>query len=359
MKRNIFYQVAWLLQLAFSLSLSLTAQADQLYFPPAQGEWETVEAADVGWDSASIQKALDLAGAQQSTGVVILHRGKIMAEQYWELTGAKSAKFNQRLIGKSKSGHGIEDVASAQKSVASFLVGIAQQKGLLKIDDPVSEYLHAGWSRATPEQEGAITVRHLITMTSGLGVRGRYSSRPGTKWLYNTAAYSKTMDLVASAAGMDRHELTRQWLTKPIGMSDSKWASRGVLGERAGNAFGFATTARDLARFGLLALAGGQWGDQVILSDQEYLKASTTSSQNMNPYYGYLWWVSRNAYAPERPPRPASAPADMFSAKGALNRRCFVVPSLDLVVTRLGDQPLAGRRFDEQFWKLLMEAAPR
>lgn len=336
----------------------LPAQADELYFPPTGGEWETVAPVDVGWDPAGIQRALDHAGAQQSTGVVILHRGRILAEQYWELTGPGSARFNERIIGRDATGHGIEDVASVQKSITSFLVGIAQQKGLLKIDDPVSRYLGEGWSRAMPAQEGEITIRHLITMTSGLDLRGRYEAEPGAKWLYNTAVYAKTMDVLTAAAGMDRHELTAAWLTRPVGMADSRWASRDAAGQRAVNAFGFATTARDLARFGLLMLADGHWGDQVILPDQQYLTASVTTSQELNPYYGYLWWVSRNAHAPNRPPRPATAPADMYAAKGALNRRCFVVPSLDLVVTRLGDQPDAGRSFDDQFWRLLMQAAP-
>lgn len=341
-----------------AVAFTLSAKADDLYFPPARGEWETVEPAEVGWDEAGVQEALDFAGARQSTGVVILHRGRILAEQYWELTGPGSPKFNERLIGRDEAGNGIEDVASVQKSVTSFLVGIAQQQGLLNIEDPVNQYLEEGWSRATPEQESAITIRHLITMTSGLGLRGRYDAEPGTKWLYNTAVYARAVDVLAAAAGMDRHELTEIWLTQPVGMADSSWASRGAVAERAGNAFGFATSARDLARFGLLVSAGGQWGDRVILSDRQYLEASTRTSQELNPWYGYLWWVSRNAHAPDRTPRPATAPADMFAAKGALNRRCFVVPSLDLVVTRLGDQPDAGRDFDSQFWRLLMEAAP-
>ena len=133
MKTIISYRVICLVLPAFTFTLS--AQANELYFPPAQDEWETVEPTDVGWDPAGIQEALDFAGAQQSTGVVILHQGRILAEQYWELTGPTSAKFNERLIGRDEAGHGIEDVASVQKSVASFLVGIAQQQGLLKIDD--------------------------------------------------------------------------------------------------------------------------------------------------------------------------------------------------------------------------------
>jgi CubicO group peptidase (beta-lactamase class C family) len=355
MKTIITHLIVCLLLAAYTGTS--TARADDLYFPPAEGEWETVAPADVGWDQAAIQNALDFAGAQNSTGVVILHRGRIMAEQFWELTGPGSEKFNQRLVGRDAAGHGIEDVASAQKSITSFLVGVAREKGLLKIDDPVSKYLGEGWSRATPEQERAITIRHLITMTSGLTERGGYEAEPGTKWLYNTAVYSRTMKVLTAASGMDLQELTAAWLTRRIGMTDSRWAERGGAA-RAVNAYGFATTARDLARFGLLMLARGKWGDQVILGDGEYLKASTTTSQDMNPYYGYLWWVSRNAHAPDRAPQPAAAPADMYAAKGALTRRCYVVPSLELVVTRLGDQPLAGRMFDRRFWGLLMEGAP-
>jgi CubicO group peptidase (beta-lactamase class C family) len=329
-----------------------------LYFPPAQGDWETVEPGEVGWDGAKLQETLDYAGKNQSSGVVILYKGRILAEKYFEVAGAKSAKYRVRVLGTDEAGHTIEDVASAQKSVASILVGIAQQKGLLKIDDPVNQHLGAGWSRATPDQEKAITIRHLITMTSGLTDRGTFEAKPGTKWRYNTMAYAKSMDIVAAVAKIDRHELTKQWLTRPLGMSDSKWVKRRSPKIQLINGFGFATTARDLARFGLMTLAGGQWGDKAILTDQKYLKEATTSSQTMNPYYGYLWWVNRNANAPNRASRLQTAPKDMFSANGALNRRCFVVPSLQLVVTRLGDRPDAGRAFDRQFWKLLTEASP-
>ena len=62
-----------------------------------------------------------------------------------------------------------------------------------------------------------------------------------------------------------------------------------------------------------------------------------TSSQKLNPFYGYLWWLNCNANATKGARRLETAPSDMFSANGALNRRCFVVPSLQLVVTRLGD----------------------
>ena len=331
------------------------AKEPELYFPPVQGKWEPVKSKDAGWDQSQLQKALDYAGKNRSSGVVILYRGRILAEQYWPVKGARSAKYRLRVVGKDKSGRNIEDVASVQKSVASILVGIAQQKGLLKIDDPAVKYLDTGWSKATVDQEKAITIRHLITMSSGLTDSGTFEAKPGTKWRYNTWAYAKSMDIVAKASGLDRNKLTRKWLTEPLGMSDSKWVQRGSPKLQTVNAYGFATSARDLARFGLMMLARGKWEKTTVLADQEYLKAATSSSQKMNPFYGYLWWVNRNALMPKARRLP-TAPIDTYSANGALNRRCFVVPSLQLVVTRLGDQPGVGRKFDRQFWKLLMDA---
>lgn len=341
-----------------ALNAGLEAHGEGLYFPPDQGTWKTVKPVDVEWDKARLQEALDYAGQHRSSGVVILHRGRILAEQYWDVA-AKGGKYSLRVRPKNATGHVIEDVASAQKSVASILVGIAQEKGLLKIDESVSLYLGAGWSHAKPAREEEITIRHLITMTSGLSDRGSFEHEPGTRWRYNTPVYAKTVDVVAAAAKMDRHELTREWLTEPMGMSESNWVSRGAIGVKAGNAFGFATTARDLARFGLMVLAGGKWGEKTILGDQQYLKEATTTSQRLNPYYGYLWWVNSNSNAPGQGPRIATAPRDMFSANGALGRRCFVVPSLQLVVTRLGDQPdVRNNGFDRELWKLIMQASP-
>lgn len=335
------------------------AAKGKLYFPPAEGKWETVEPAEAGWDVDKLQAALDFAGHNNSTGVVILYRGKILAETHFETGSARGAKLKERTLGTTGAGHSIEDVASAQKSVASILVGIAQEKGLIAISDPVSRHLGEGWSRATPEQEKAITIRHLLTMTSGLSERGTFIAPPGTRWMYNSTVYAKSMDVVSAAAGMDRNELTARWLTGPLGMSDSKWVPRRAPGLDSVIGWGFGTSARDLARFGLMVLNEGEWNGKTILGDRDYLRSSTRTSQNLNPFYGYLWWVNHNANAPLEAARNRHAPKDMFQASGALNRRCHVVPSLQLVVTRLGDQPKTGRDYDSQFWKLLSDAMPK
>ena len=168
---------------------------------------------------------------------------------------------------------------------------------------------------------------------------------------------------------MKRNDLTRKWLTGRIGMADSRWVARPRARERkTANGFGFATTARDLARFGLLILAGGSWNGDEVIQDREYLRAALQSSQELNPSYGYLWWLNGQSHvlrgAGQRRvagPLIPGAPDDLVAALGALGRKLYVVPSLKLVVTRLGDAPnVRGEApFDREFWKRLMAAAPK
>ena len=109
-----------------------------------------------------------------------------------------------------------------------------------------------------------------------------------------------------------------------------------------------------------MVMNNGNWNGKPVIRDKTYLKEALTSSQSLNPYYGYLWWLNDPTKGEKKTKRNPNAPRDMVSANGALNRRCFVVPSLQLVVTRLGDRPKGvGKAFDAEFWKLLMAAAPQ
>lgn len=337
--------------------------------PPAvvpDAAWQHAEPASVGWDSATLRKAIDMAMSRKSSGVVVVVGGKIIAEKFAEVK-EPSRRYLGMVHGKDKLGHPIEDVASCQKSVASVLVGIAQDKGLLKIDDPVQKYPGEGWSNASPKQEKQITIRHLISMNSGLDDRLRFVAPPNTKWKYNTNAYCLSLRAAAAAAKMTPNEITEKWLTGPLGMKDSRWIERKLprIAPPETNKLGFATTAHDLARFGLLALRRGQWGKSRVVS-ADFLKESARSSQKINPAYGFLWWVNGQKLAVRgqrtvKGPLNAEAPADMFAALGALGRKCYIVPSLDLVVTRLGDDPNAfgKKNFDLEFWRLMSKAAPK
>ncbi|MCP4175191.1 MAG: serine hydrolase [Fuerstiella sp.] len=337
-----------------------------LYFP-AETEWETVSPESLNLSTTALNTTLDFAMERKSSSVIILHRGRILAERH-QTVPAPSRRYQGMLRGKTSLSHVIEDVASCQKSVTCVLVGIAQQKGLLKLNDSVHKHLGQGWSQATPEQEAAITLRHLITMTSGLNARLKYVAPAGTKWAYNTTAYSRSLTVVTKAAKMTANEVTKEWLTGPLGMEDSKWVDRRLPVDSTipANRYGFATSARDLARFGLLMLANGNWRNEVILSDRDYLKAATSPSQKLNASYGYLWWLNGQKFALRGTRRAAGsllpgAPKDLFSAQGALGRRCSISPSRQLVMVRIGDSPdKAGEpKYDQEFWRLLMKVRDR
>ena len=327
---------------------TLLAEKKELYFPPAKGEWERIEPTQAGWDAAKLKQALDYAERQKSSAIVILAGGKLITEQYWKpsapekrANGSPNPYYHLRL-GYNSQGHVVEDVASVQKSVTAMLVGIAQAKGLLKLSDPVQQHLGPGWSGAPAAAEAKITIRHLISMTSGLTTQLNYEAPAGSRWKYNTTAYAHARTCVVKAAKMSENKLTEQWLTRPLGMKDSRWVPRPMAGKTGAifNQYGFATTARDLARFGLLMLANGEWNGEIVLEDKEFIQTATNPSQNLNKLYGYLWWLS-----------PGKG---MYSAKGKLGRRLYVEPNHDLVIVRLGDQP--SLRFDSEFLRLLRAA---
>ena len=346
-----------------SSSAALQVADSALYFPPENGPWESIDPAAAGWEAERLEGALALAGERDSTSVVILHRGRILAERHWTLDAPSRGHANGSYE-PNAAGHAVEDVASVQKSVVAVLVGMARQRGLLTLDDPVGDHL-GRWTEATADQERAVTLRHLMAMTTGLTPALEYDAASGSKWLYNTPAYHHLLRIVAAAAGLDRNEVTREWLTGRLGMRDSRWEPRPWASSAI--ATGFATTARDLARFGLFILAGGAWNGEKIIEDTAYLAEMLRPSQALNPSYGLLWWVNGQASSMSWAIPPATtagtlipaAPADLVAAQGARDRKLYIVPSLNLVVARLGDTGARdGSSFNDAFWEQLIEAAP-
>lgn len=354
--------------LMITSSLAVLAK-EKTYFPPLDGIWETIDPASAGWDPAKLEALVKAVGEQRSSGLLILLKGKILVEKHWPEENYKNDGFRnvRMMLGATEEGHSIEDVASAQKSISALIVGIAQQKGLLSIQDPVHIHLGKGWSRATPEQEAKITVKHLLSMSSGLKDDLTFEAPAGTRWRYNTTAYGHTMHVAAAVSDMEPKDLVKQWLFDPLGMKDSRWIFRKGL-ENADikdrNVFGLSTTNRDLARVGLMVVNDGKWAGKTIISDRQFLCELSHPSQEMNPSYGYLWWLNGqsivnagNGLNPKEGPLIKEAPADLFAAQGAMQRKLYVVPSMHLVITRLGNQPKTNY-FNNQFWKRLMVAAP-
>ena len=335
--------------LFLTVNLSFAGSSD-LYFPPVKGAWEKVSPEQAGWNVAKLKRAMEYAGKQNSSGVVILYRGRILTEQYWKVESTKRFSYKYMLIETTSDGRAIEDVASVQKSVISFLAAIAREQGKLDLNRTVTGYLGKGWSKASPKQEEKITVRHLMNMTSGLNEPLEYKHPAGTVWQYNTRAYSKMVPVLTKITGMSINQLTYEWLTAPTGMRESRWEPRRwVQSHHAANMIGFATSARDLARFGLLVLAEGKWGGHAVLKNSKYLLEALQPSQYLKPSYGLLWWLISPSWFPQ-------APDNAVAALGRLSRIVCIVPSQQLVFTRLGDQ--ANRNFLRDFWILLSAAMP-
>jgi CubicO group peptidase (beta-lactamase class C family) len=332
---------------------------------PGTAKAQKVDPAVAGWDAAGLADAVAYVASQKSTGFVVIDRNRIIAEQNWPL-GENAAAFKANFVhGTAPDGALLEDVASQQKSFIAILAGIAIDKGLLDLSKPVSFYARPGWSKAAPAQEAKITVRNLMEMNSGLKEDLGYETDPDVKFFYNTPAYAIMKRVLEGASKQPLDDLTREWLTAPVGMKDTSWRKRPGAFSDVGNPTGLVTTPRDIARMGQLVLDGGKAADgqRVISTRQLDLIFKPTKT---NPSYGLLWWLNGGVYAlapggnapRSNGPLIPAAPKDLVAAQGAQDRKLYVVPSRQLIVVRTG-QAAPDRDFNQQLWSRLMKAAPK
>lgn len=340
MRRNLFC-------ILFILNL-FTVRGQSLYFPPLTGSaWDTLTPQSLGWCQPRIDSLYNYLQQKNTKGFVVLKNGKIVLEKYFGTYTVDSAFY----------------WASASKSLASFITGIAQQKGFININNPVSQYLGTGWTSAPLAKENLITVKHLLKMTSGLDDSPPspcdnedtaktcllYQVDPDTRWAYHTGAYRKVQDIVSAAAGQNYNLVTTNWVKNKIGMGGI-WLAQVYY-----------STARGMARFGLLNLNKGIWNTDTVLKDPAYYNAMIATSQTMNPAYGYLWWLNGkvNYLTPGlqfsfNGSLIPNAPADMFAGLGKNDQKIYVVPSQSLVVVRQGNSAgaptFALSDFDDRLW---------
>lgn len=338
-----------------SATASLTVQpVAGMYFPPlngSDGDWARVTTAELGWNDGALQELNQYVQDTRGTGFIILHRGKIVVEKYWQGWSSGSA----------------DKIYSVSKSMTALMVGKAQEEGRLSIEDMAQSYLQSTWANAATWKEkywaSQVKVRHLLSMDSGLNNELKPLSQPGTQWSYNTSAYQLLLDILEDATGASRETYFNFRLFSRIGMS----ATRFDLGRNS-----LISSARDMARFGLLVLNKGRWAGEAILKDESYvLAASRHRSQEFNQSYGYLFWLNgQDSYImPESSgevrsgPLLPDAPQDMIMAMGAGEKRIYVVPSMNLVVVRHGlaadAEYLAGSPFDRELWIRIMKLFPQ
>ncbi len=310
--------------------------------------------------SPALLAVLDYAQNQKTTGFLVVRDRKTVVERNWPLP-ADAGQFRAAFAYETTAeGALLEDVASQQKSFVSVLIAIAIDRGLIDVAKPVSDYLGVGWSKAAADQEHAIRVIELLTMSSGLDEKLGYVAPAGSVFLYNTPAYALAKRVLAAAAKAPLEDLTRDWLTAPASMTHTAWRKRpGAFGD-VGNPTGLVTSPRDVAILGQLVLDGGRAANGRQIVSEAGLKAMFVRSM-VNPAYGRLWWLNGSATTlrplanrTEGPLIPA-APADLVAALGALDRKLYIVPSEKLIVVRMG-QGAPDKDFDRQLWLRLAKA---
>ncbi|MHC1731448.1 MAG: serine hydrolase domain-containing protein [Bacteroidales bacterium] len=251
---------------------------------------------------------------------------------------------------------------SAGKTLVATITGIAQQEGLLNINNKVSDYLGTGWTSEPAEKENLITVRHLLSMTTGINDANNLVIKPnltyladaGTRWSYHNV-FQLLMDAVADAGSQDFETYFNSMLKDKIGM-DGYW-NNGVIFKI------YHSNTRSMARFGLLALNKGKWMSEQVVNES-FFTESTNPSQNINPSYGYLWWLNgRTSYMVPgsqtvfQGTLVPNAPSNMFAAMGAEDQRIYVIPEKNMVVVRMGDASdpqnpsFALSGFDNDLWE--------
>jgi CubicO group peptidase (beta-lactamase class C family) len=320
---------------------------EPMYFPPTTGTtWETKSIGDLGWNQAAVQPLRDFLVQKNSKSFMILVNGRIVMEEYYNgHTASTTWQWN-----------------SAGKTLVTATTGIAQQEGLLSISNRVSQHIGTGWTNAPLAKENLITVRHLLTMTSGLNDSSelvipfnlKYMADAGTRWSYHNV-FQKLMDVVAGASSQTFDNYFTTKLKDRIGM-DGFW-NNGLIFKI------YHSNTRSMARFGLLTLNKGKWEGQQIINEN-YQVESTNTSQNINPSYGYLWWLNakgsfmvpggQTVYPGALIP---NAPTDTYAAMGAEDQRIYVVPSKNMIVVRMGNvadpsnPTFAVSGFDNQLWE--------
>jgi CubicO group peptidase (beta-lactamase class C family) len=270
--------------------------------------------------------------------VVVLHKGKIIGEQYSE-----GFDRNSKQLGWSMT-----------KSIFNALIGIAiQQKQIKGLDQ---NKLFSSWT----DERSAISVKNLLQMTSGLNWKEDYTNLSGaTIMLYNQdnmVAYASDQPLEATIgehweyssgtsnllSGLLRKVIDNDsiYLQYPYSQLFNKIGAGSFRLETdaadnfVASSYAWAT-ARDWAKFGQLFLQDGNWnGEQILPTD--WSKFTAEEANGSKGSYGAQFWLPLEKEYP-------NSPKDMYFADGFQGQRIFIIPSEELVIVRLGltrfDQP--------------------
>jgi CubicO group peptidase (beta-lactamase class C family) len=355
--------------LVFSALMLLTANlcAAQTYTPPPEsaGGWRSCKNDEevrslAGMDPQKLNLIRDqqLEVFQGPWSIVIIRHGYLVAEWF----------------GVPTMPHTTFDVWSCTKSATGLAFGLLLDDSLhhklphdaqITLDTPVYDFVPEGHPLTDPEKQ-KIKLRNTLTMTSGIpgesrGVIGlavaprsgeyefalgkqpnrfgisaaKLTGEPGTVWDYSDAGFAHLSLFFANVTGREIADYMKERVFNPIGVEDVSWdwqGGSGHIGPHTNAHSGLHLSGRDFARLGYLLAHDGEWqGKQIV--PRQWIQLATRSSQQLNPSYGYTFWVNTDGVLWPTVSR------DAFAFRGYGANRCYIVPSLDLVVVRVGDAP--------------------
>ena len=267
--------------------------------------------------------------------LLVAQRGSIILERYFNGRRATSPA----------------NVKSVSKSVISALVGIAADRKLLSLDQPIVKYFPD-----LPEPKRGITIEHLLTMQSGLestsnrnygawvqssnwvrhAVAKPLLAAPGTQMIYSTGNTHILSAILTKATGKSTHQFAQEALAKPLGFSLAPW-----MRDRQGVYFGgneMVMTPRQMLAFGEMYRNGGQAGGRQILSRSfiEDTFEPRGRSRISGREYGYGWWIRE------------IAARKAYYAWGFGGQYIYIVPSLDLTIVSTSSPTVSEDRRDHR-----------
>jgi|GEM_PF-3784978 len=276
---------------------------------------------------------------------------------YCEETGADTCFVvrNSQIVSEWRSSRCKTPIymMSSTKSVTALLVGMLIDDGRLSLDDPVSKFIPS-WSRG---DHAKVTVRHLMTHTSGLDKRlgtdsvGNVNdknahviglplqSKPDTHFSYSNEGVQLLSPILDLAAGKPIQDYAQQRLFAPLGMKNTR-----LHLDEFGHAWTYAdmeSTPRDFARLGILMLQGGSWDGKQIVSGS-FVRKIVMPFEPFSQDCGMLWWS-------------LSDPSG-YATLGYLNTDMYVYPEHDLIIVRTQSKPNNGAKYDRRLAQKLISA---
>ncbi|MDR3708781.1 MAG: serine hydrolase [Capsulimonadaceae bacterium] len=257
-------------------------------------------------------------------GMMLLRHGHVVAEGWWEPYDAKTAHM----------------MFSLTKSFTSTAVGLAVSEGRLSLDDHVTSFFMDRLPASPDPRLAALTVRHLLTMTTGQAqdILGPETSRnfdwvrdalavpfahdPGTVFAYSSMASHLAGAIVQRLTGQSLHEYLQQRLFGPLGIAKVRWEEC-APGVSIGG-WGLSLRTEDIARFGQLYLQRGIWNGRRLISEEWIDQATSFQTPNgddpqsdWNQGYGFQFWRCRH---------------NIYRGDGAFGQFCIVMPEQDAVL---------------------------